>query len=775
MERKLKQKFSVCQLFGAPSKATKKQRGTTNSLSLNTLEPQEKNCGGKVHLPCTVKQVATTAILLLCLPLGSLSQNPTTPKDSTHLLQEIVISSSHVDDKTPITTTEIGQEELESKRTESSMPFIVNMAPSIVASGENGQIGNTSMRIRGVDGTRINVNINGIPLNDAESQMVYWVNIPNLAGMAQKIQIQRGLGSSTGGSAAFGGAINLQTLNSKPSPYAYADLSVGSWNTRQYGITAGTGISRHGFALDLAYNGLTSDGYVRNGFCDHQSLFASASHFGEHSLLKALVIIGKQHTGITWNGASAEELDSDPSFNNAGAYLDHEGATHYYDNESDNFWQRHYQLYYAHTLNDRWTLNAAADITRGDGYYEQYFAGGKNSFNYSITDTGDCIARMEMKNTSYAGRLSAQFDQHPINLTFGTMALYYDGDNFGNVVWSQSGIRRDRWYDNQGKKSDITTFVRTEYTPTQPLNIYGDLQLRYVGYSINGTDEDCMPLAFDESYLFLNPQVGAHYDLKNRNPQTHQSANIIVGMSHREPTRADIKDAVRNGDTVKAESMIDIECGYQWLAESPHAFLVKIGGYAMLYNNQLTASGRLNEAGYALMENVDRSYRLGLEMEGWWAITKWLNINGNLTLSTNKIIDYTYHYSDFSGNVCQRSLGNTDLAFSPTTVAAIVADAKPWHGLDIQLSGKYVGKMYCDNTSRDETLQPAYFLLNIKASYLWKLKSGSEIEFQMQINNLLNHHYRLSAWVADYGDDGLFRGFYQQPGTNLTARIALRL
>lgn len=712
------------------------------------------------------------------------AQTPTTPAtDSTKTLDEVVISSSLAKSQTPITTTDIDRKELEDGRIETSLPFMVDMTPSVVASGENGQVGNTSIRIRGVDGTRVNVNINGIPLNDAESQMVYWVNLPNLAGMAQKIQIQRGIGSSTGGSASLGGTINLQTLNAQASPYGVADLSVGSWNTRQYGVTAGTGITKHGFALDLAYNGLTTDGYVRNGFCDHQSLFVSGSHFGERSVLKALAIIGSQHTGITWDGASAEELDRDPTYNPAGAYYDPLGGLHYYDNQSDNYKQRHYQIYYSFSPSQRWTLNTAADITRGSGYYEQFFAGGRNSYAFALTDTGDCVARMQMENTAYTGRIAAQYASHLLELSMGTTVLYYDGKQFGNVIWSQTGNDSGHWYDNIGQKGDVTTFVRANFAlPAEgrnpaPLNLYADLQLRYVDYRISGIDEDCSPLDFREHYLFFNPQVGMHYDLRPSKNDIQQSVNFVVGASHREPTRADIKDALHHADTVKAEAMTDIEAGYrlQFGSKSKGDNYLKIGGYAMLYKDQLTASGRLSEAGYALMENVDRSYRIGVEMEGSWQTCSWLLLSGNLCLSRNKIIDYQYSYTDFSGNTFSESLGTTDLAFSPNTVAGLSAAVNPWKQLRLQLTAKYVGRMYCDNTSRQETQQQDYCTLNLKSSYLWKLPNGSEIEAQLQINNLLNRPYRIGAWVADYGSDGLCRGFYQQPGINLTARIIVRL
>lgn len=693
--------------------------------------------------------------------------------DSIHLLSEISISSNKAIDNTPITTSILDRHSIENNKIHTSLPNTVEMMPSVVTSNENGQMGNSSFRIRGIDGTRVNVNINGVPLNDAESQMVYWVNIPNLAGMAQNIEMQRGIGSNMGGTASFGGALNLYTLNSQSSPYASTDFMMGSWNTHQYGISAGTGISKHGFSFDLSYNGLISDGFVRNGFCNHRSLFLSAGHYGDRSLLKAIIIIGKQRTGITWNGASAEELDNDPTYNNAGIYYDELGALRYYPDESDNYNQRHYQLLYSFSPTNSWTLNATADFTHGDGFYEQYFQNGINGYGFRLTDTGDCVGRMQENNGVWTGVLSARYEKKRTEIAFGGMALYFNADHFGSVHWNQLGPNKGNWYTNHGQKGDATLFARINHTLPDntlngSLNFFADFQLRYIDYRIEGPDEDSYPISFAEHYLFFNPKSGIHYKMPSGG-----KINFLIGIGNREPTRADIKDALRHNDTVKSEQMLDIEWGYarQW----GHKGSLKAGVYAMLYHDQLTASGQLSEAGYALMENVDQSYRIGMEIEGRWQVCKWLTLNGNFTLSDNRIIDYVYSYSDFGGIQHHESLGNTQLAFSPATVGALAIEPKIWKNLRVQLENKFVGSMYCDNTSRSIARQPAYFLLNAKISYTWNLPNGSEIEAQMLFNNLLNTNYRVSAWIADYGTDGLFRGYYQQPGFNCFARLILKL
>ena len=315
------------------------------------------------------------------------SQFSISAQDTVRRLDEVIISSSRADNKTPLTTSTLDRKTLEENKINFSLPYMLDLEPSVVTSSENGTVGVTSMRIRGVDATRINVNINGIPLNDAESQSVYWYNIPNLGGMAQSVQLQRGVGASNGGSAALGGALNMQTINTSNNPYATADLSWGSWNTRQYGFIAGSGLTKHGFSFDAAYNGLTSDGFLRGGQTDQQSLFLNAGWYGKRSMLKAIAIIGKQKSGITWDGATLEEIEKNgPTYHARGEYYDQYGNCFYYPNETDNYDQQHYQLYYSYLINDYWSLSSALDYTYGFGYTESY-KDDKKVANYGSLNT----------------------------------------------------------------------------------------------------------------------------------------------------------------------------------------------------------------------------------------------------------------------------------------------------------------------------------------------------------------------------------------------------
>ena len=741
------------------------------------------NCGRYRFFKAT--RISRRQMIACCvLALSTFNiQHSTFAQDTVRRLDEVMIQDVRVSNTAPLTTSTLNRSELQENKFSPALPDVVEMEPSVVVTAENGIAGASSFRIRGVDATRINVNINGLPLNDAESQAVYWINIPNLGGMAQSIQIQRGVGASNGGSAAFGGAVNIQTFNAAEKPYGQADLSLGSWNTRQYGILAGTGLTKHGFSFDVAYNGLTSDGFVRGGFADQQSLFLSGSHYTERSLLKAIVIIGEQHTGITWDGADSADLNRDPHYNGTGAYYDEYGNVHYYENESDNYQQQHYQLYYSRLLSERWTLNAAFDYTHGYGYDERYKDDKKPS-KYNIPagigiGTGDFILYKDMGNDAYTGNLSLRYESGALSAVLGGSYQYHDSKHVGSVIWAQNDtnhiISREKpfsdWYTNTGRKDEAVVFAKLNYDLSEDLNLYADLQLRRVSYSLRGADDDYDNLDYDTNYLFFNPKVGLNYRLAN-----NQRVYVVAGLANREPTRADIKDAMHMGDTIQPETMLDIELGYQLRQAKYH---VEANLYAMLYKDQLVASGLVSNSGYALMENVDKSYRIGLELVGGYTPAKWFSIDANLTLSMNKILNYEYNTYDDSWNQHTVAFGTTDIALSPSVIGAAIATFRPVKDAKLQIIGKYVGEQYGDNTNREEMKVDDYFLLNLRAAYTWHLKGTNEIEVQVLANNVLNHQYRLSAWVSSTYDpaDGSFacyRGWFQQPGINLMGRVIYR-
>ena len=709
-------------------------------------------------------------------------------QDTVRKLDEVMIQDVRVSNTTPLTTSTVGREELQEARSAVSIPFMLETQPSVVASSENGLAGATSIRIRGVDASRINVNLNGITLNDPESQAIYWADIPNLGGMAQSLQIQRGVGASTGGSPAFGAAINVQTLNARSEAYGMADLGFGSWNTRQYSLSAGSGILRSGLSFDVAYSGLTSDGFVRGGLSDQQSFFACASWYGERTLVKLIAIIGRQKSGITWDGADSVTLDADPHYNGAGK-MDIDGNTFYYRNATDNYLQQHYQLYVSHMLGDRWSINGAFNYARGDGYDEHYKQNKSFSqYNMPFAGQSDFIVRSMMASNGFTANLAARRTGERSTLSVGVNTVIFDGYHYGNVMWCRdTSVHFDapfsEWYDYNGHKVDVTSYVKGTYDFNDRLNAYADLQLRVVDYTLNGfTDDWNVATAdwvrfndFTNRYTFFNPKAGLNYRTGDRS-----RAYFVAGIMGREPTRSDIKGCYAAGDSIRAEEMLDFELGYQ-IVGSRWTFNANV--YAMLYKDQLTPNGIINNAGYGLMENVDRSYRIGVELEGGYRFTDWFRMDANLTLSRNKVLDYTY--SDFADGdtVLHTVTATTDLALSPSVVGAAIATFTPIKNAKLQLIGKYVGKQYSDNSGRECYAIAPYFLLNLRASYTFHLRGSNEIECQLLVNNLLGCKYRLSAWVGDEADNQTVpgtihyyhtRAYLQQPGINFMGRVTYR-
>lgn len=721
--------------------------------------------------------------MIACLVLGTslftFNTNSLKAQDTVRRLDEVIIQDARVSNKTPLTTSTMTREQLDEARTELSVPYMLETQPSVVASGENGTIGGTYIRIRGVEPNRINVNLNGITLNDPESQQVFWYNIPNLGGMSQSMQIQRGMGASTGGSSAMGAAINMQTLNARDKAYGMADIAYGSWNTRQYGISAGTGIMKSGLSFDFAYSGLTSDGFVRSWGTDQQSFFGSVSWYGERTLIKLLTIIGNQKTGIAWNGAYPDQLDADPTFNTAGMY-DMDGDTMYYPNETDNYWQRHYQLYISHLFSDKWSIKGAFDFMHGGGYYEQYMTAFSGYVPAPFTDISDVVFQKRMDNYTYTGNAAVNYNGDKLTFSLGDNFIYYDGLQYGDVIWYRDTAMHYnlpyRWYDNKSAKLDNSVYAKATYDFNSNLNAYADLQLRMVNYRIHGDGDDVFPGLFDftNNYLFFNPKLGVNYRIND-----HQRTYFVAGINSREPVRFDIMSAYANNDTIRPETMLDLELGYQ-IAHNRWAFNANL--YAMLYRDQMTPNGDVL-TGYALMENVEKSYRLGVELEGGYKVADWFRMDANLTLSMNKVLDLTYFVFE-TGDATQRAVtGTTDLALSPSVVGAAIATFNPFKNAKLQFIGKYVGKQYADNTSRECYAIDPYFLLNVKASYTWHLRGTNEIEAQLVVNNVLNHKYRLSAWVYDGYDDYTDpaapyyyhdRAFLQQPGINFMGRVIYR-
>ena len=674
---------------------------------------------------------------------------------------------------------------------EKNIPNILQLLPSVVSFSEDGSgIGNTSLRIRGTDATRINVSLNGMPLNNPESQEVYWVNLPSISNSLQSINVQRGVGSSSVGSSAFGASIAMKTDGGKPSAYGEASTALGSYNTFVSTIAAGTGLLENGFSLDGRYSKTTADGYIRNGKVNHQSAYIALSYYKENQTLRLNYINGIQHTGITWEGISPEMMKIDRRYNPAGEYKDDAGNIHYYDNETDNYYSNIAQLTYANTINKRLSLNGSFSYNHGYGYYENYKPDQNLETKYGLEPQiindkehveSDIILRKLMSNNYYTTNLLLNYNINSFNITGGLFGSSFDGDHYGKLRWVKYNNNipdNYEWYRNNSNKKEISVFTKVSYQITPSLSVFGDIQYRYINYKMKGIDDDFENITNTQNYNFFNPKFGISYLIDQ------QEIYASVAIANREPLRTDIKESVKGGNKniIKPERLYDYEFGYRY-SGTDISFNANV--YYMHYKDQMVQTGKLNDIGYKLMENVPSSYRLGIELVAGYKPISWMRIDANLTLSKNKIKHYTAYFDLYNNQtdwkfIGQSSeyLGNTDISFSPNVVGSALLTFEPYKKLNLSLSGKYVGKQYYDNTSNKSNQLADYFVCGFVAGYTFNTAKIGEIDFQLSVNNLLNKRYVANAWVStDKFEDGTsitYKGYFPQATRNIMVKARIK-
>lgn len=701
--------------------------------------------------------------------------------------EEVIVSATRASSRMPIAQTTLRREAIREQNSGFDIPYLLEMIPSVVATSESGTgIGNTAFRIRGTDMSRINVTINGIPLNDPESQSVFWVNMPDFANSVDNVQIQRGVGTSSNGAAAFGATVNFQTTTLTPEPYANVELLAGSFNTWKTSVKMGTGIINKHFSFEGRYSQLKSDGYIDRGNSDHRSMYLTGAWHTQRSIMRLNIIHGEEHTGITWEGVPGSLLDTDRQYNPAGEYTDGTGKTRYYNDEKDNYQQTHFQLIFSNQLTHSLTLNATLHSTLGEGYYEQYKQGkdvtdyGFDPMIVGVSET-DLIRRKWLDNTFNGFTLSMSSSGKSLWAVFGGAINSYDGDHFGRILWASEdlGIQKDyEWYRNNGKKTDANTYLKATWQVNDAMTTFGDLQLRTINYRMSGPDDDLAELDQKHTWIFFNPKAGVRYQFL-----PGQEGFFSFGIANREPSRADLKDAMKEGhhDTPKPEKLIDYEMGYSFRSQ-----LVALGItlYYMDYKDQLVLTGKVNDSGYPLMTNVPVSNRKGIEITLRIKPVYWFDWNISSTISSNKIKDYV-EYVDLYDNendwnyLGQQAiyLGTTNISFSPSLVASSQIRLEPVKGLGFTLTSKYVGKQYFDNSSSNERKINPYLVHNIKIDYRLKLKNSKNINLELIVNNLLNNMYETNAYVYyravfdnrsnDYLDDR----YFPQAGVNFMGKL----
>lgn len=712
-------------------------------------------------------------------------------KASITITEEAIIQSTRAGNKAPFASSTIDKEAIDHLNQGRDMPFILDQIPATVSTSDAGTgIGYSSFRIRGTDMTRINITVNGIPLNDAESQSVFWVNMPDFASSVGSLQVQRGVGTSTNGAAAFGASVNMQTSAPSTLPYGQIDNAIGSFNTFQHSVTAGTGLIDGKWAVDARLSKISSDGFIDRASSDLKSFYVSSGYYGTNTILKLNVLSGLEKTYQAWDGIPSSMLDSTRTYNPMGMYYDKDGNVHFYDNETDNYQQDHYQLLLAQRFSSKVTANLALHYTRGRGYYEQYKE--DQAFeDYGIkplelvsplngdtvtVENSDMIRTKNLENHFYGYTWSVNYEPaNRLQLVAGGSGNIYDGDHFGDVIWAEyaatSGYNY-QWYKGTGTKKDLNFFAKANYQTTNRLSLFADLQLRSINYEITGIDDDLRDIAQTHDFLFFNPKAGAFFDL-------HSNGSLYASMAiaHREPNRDNYTDADPSKPAPTAECLYDYEAGYHF-DNQKIAFNANL--YYMYYHNQLILTGQINDVGAAIMTNVPESYRTGMELSGLFKFNDRISLNVNAAFSNNKINNFVEWVDDWDnwGEQIVDSLGKTDLAFSPNMVAGAALIWSPFENFVASLNSKYVSKQYIDNTASDDRSLDSYLVNNLKISYSVKPKFVKELVLNLAINNLLNEEYETNAWVYRYYTEGTYGkmdGYFPQAGINLMAGLTIKL
>ena len=725
---------------------------------------------------------------------------------------ELIVSATRAGEKTPMTYTNVDKEYLEKNNLGQDVPYLLKTTPSVVVSSDAGTgIGYTGIRVRGSDPTRINVTINGIPLNDSESQGVFWVNMPDFTTSVDNIQIQRGVGTSTNGAGAFGASINLNTSKVQKEAYAQLSNSVGSFNTLKNNIQLGSGLIKNKFTFDARLSSIKSDGFIDRAAVDLVSYYLSGAYISDKTSIRLNTFSGHEVTYQAWNGVPAQYVDREElrSFNTAGT--EKSGTPH--DNEVDDYSQTHYQALLNYQINDNWNFNGAFHYTKGAGFFEQYKARenfidyGLNNIeleNDTITST-DLIRRRWLDNDFYGVTYALKYNPDKFDFTLGGGWNKYKGKHFGEIIWAEfmsNGEQGHRYYDNDAEKTDFNIFGKFSTELVSQLYGYVDLQFRRVDYEFLGLGANGNPLATSASLNFFNPKLGLTYEWYN---STQVYVSFAVG--NREPNRNDYTESTPTSRPVH-ETLYNTELG---IRQNFRGFAWGVNGYLMQYNNQLVVTGQLNDVGASTRVNVKDSHRFGVELEAAREIMTGLTLTANATFSQNRVKKFTeyidnwdYWYQDFS--LPESELEplqfevehkDTDLAYSPNIIFSGGLDYNVFkeedkQQLNISLSSKYVGQQFLDNTSNENTMLDAFFYSDLRIGYMIGTKWIKEIGITFLVRNIFDAKYSNNGWTYRYeskgydgrGDDPSTRlendaiynltGFYPQAGRNYLLGVNLK-
>lgn len=708
-----------------------------------------------------MKYLFTTLGAIVVTSLG-VAQEQKQDTVKTVKLDEVLVSSVRVTSESPVTFSNLSKTQLKKRNLGQDIPFLMNFLPSVVTTSDAGAgVGYTGIRVRGSDATRVNVTINGIPYNDAESHGTFWVNMPDFASSTENLQLQRGVGTSTNGSGAFGASLNILTDAVSDNAFGEISSSIGSFSTNKNTVKFSTGKLNNHFEISGRLSNIKSDGYIDRASSDLDSYFLQGAYVDDNTLIKALLFGGHEITYQSWNGIDEFTLASDRTFNSAGAIYDDGGnVIDYYDNEVDNYKQDHAQLHWNEQWTNNWSTNIALHFTYGRGYFEQYKQD-EDFADYGLTpitmgtetvNTTDLIRRRWLDNNFYGTTFSANYKKENLDVIVGGAYNKYEGDHFGEIIWarytSDSEIR-DRYYEDNSTKTDFNTFAKAIYKLNGNWSLFGDLQYRNVTYKANGDDTGLV----DDSFNFFNPKAGITYIINPNN-----KLYFSYARANREPNRNDYE----NGSP-KPEKLNDFELGWRY---STPTTKINTNVYYMGYKDQLVLTGELNDVGAPLRKNVGDSYRLGLEVDATILVGDKLVLRPNVALSTNKNVDF--YSTDSNGDLVKH--GDTDIAFSPSIIAGNILTVEAVDNLYLSLLSKYVGKQFMGNIELEASELDDYFVNDLNLQYEINTNSFvKSITLTGLLNNIFNTKYSSNGYMWD-----VYPYYYPQAGTNFLVGATLR-
>ena len=645
-------------------------------------------------------------------------------------LEEVIVSSVRVKENIPIAFNNVSKDEISKRNLGQDIPILLNFLPNVVTTSDAGAgIGYTGIRIRGINSQSTNVTINGIPYNDAESLGTFWVDLPDFSSSVENLQMQRGIGTSVNGSSAFGASINILTDKISEEPYFESANSVGSFNTLKNNFSFSTGLLNNTFEFSGRISKIDSDGYIDRASSDLKSHFFQLSYKKNKSLFKFLNFGGHEITYQAWNGIDLQTLENDRTYNPSGLYYDLNGQEQFHENEVDNYKQDHFQFHWTQSISSNLISNLGLNLTNGKGYYEQYNENGSEDF----------ITRKWLDNQFYVINYNVNYSKNKNNLIFGSTYSEYDGDHYGETIWSQNSGNiafTDLFYNGNGLKKDFSNFIKSIYQFSERIGIYADLQLRKIDYTTSGSTSNVEDLTVNKHYSFFNPKAGLNFTLNDKN-----KIYFSLSRAYREPTRSDFE----NNINIQPEELVDYELGWKFNIKK---FYFSSNLYYMNYKNQLVLTGALDDVGSPIRKNSGKSFRKGIELESIFKATNNLDISSNISFSRNKNIDYK---TNFDGVVT--NWGDTDISFSPDLVSSIGVNFRPKEDINISILNKFVGEQFMSNTESVVSKLNSYSTTDLNFIYSFKRsKHFKEIIFTAMINNIFNKEYVSNGYYYTYDD-----------------------